>query len=703
VAWPVDQRVRFVAWTLFLLAQAACTSPDIRDTARDSVETPEQDGSTPDAGPDVDGGAEHCERGFEADDDGRCLDVNECKLGSPCEPGECTNELGSYRCACPSGYDGSETGACKDINECLTNNGGCGVASCANAAGTHACGDCPPGFIGSEGDCNWNDPELASLVVSDATFVTTFEPDVVEYVVQASASTAVVFVTPSLPAWGVGHAHVEIDGDEVLLGTPVPRTLAQGDNTIRVAVIADSGASRIYEIVVRRGWTYGTYVKASSPDISDYFGSSVAISADGSTLAIGTASEDSAARGIDGDATDNSANDAGAVYVYRRDARGWQPEAYLKASNADAGDGFGCSLALSADGSRLLVGAMYEDSKGTGLNSAHQNDNSTAESGAAYLFRRAQSTWIQTHYLKASNTAVGQDFAGNALGQHFGGAVAMSADGLTIVVGATGEAGRGANVNGNQTQDFLNYSMTGAVYVFRSDVGIMQEAYIKSATPARNRAFGSGLALSSDGSTLAIAEPGTGARIVHVFARRSSWVPVSVLSEPEAGYYFGSVLALSGDGSVLGIAANLDAGKVYLYARGGDGWLAPTTVQASNARGGARFGMSLALSHAGDVLAVGSPFETSSAILGGTQADEGVASAGAAYLFKRQGDAWPQIAYVKSPVTHLRHWFGHEVALDGSGSSLVVSAITDNGGAAGVNGDLSDQSIKDSGAVFLYE
>src|ERR1041385_5536192 len=60
------------------------------------------------------------------------------------------------------------------------------------------------------------------------------------------------------------------------------------------------------------------YIKASNTDPSDYFGGEIALSGDGSTLAVGSRYEASAGTGIDGNQADNSALQAGAVYVFTR-------------------------------------------------------------------------------------------------------------------------------------------------------------------------------------------------------------------------------------------------------------------------------------------------------------------------------------------------------------------------------------------------
>jgi hypothetical protein len=71
-------------------------------------------------------------------------------------------------------------------------------------------------------------------------------------------------------------------------------------------------------------WAQTAYVKASNADggnrpagLGDGFGKdSIALNADGTTLAVGADGEGSAATGIDGDQSDDSADAAGAAYIY---------------------------------------------------------------------------------------------------------------------------------------------------------------------------------------------------------------------------------------------------------------------------------------------------------------------------------------------------------------------------------------------------
>src|SRR5688500_8632497 len=89
------------------------------------------------------------------------------------------------------------------------------------------------------------------------------------------------------------------------------------------------------------------YLKASNTDAVDVFGWSVAV--DGDTAVISAYAEDSDATGVHGYQNNNRALFAGAAYVFVRNGTNWTQQAYLKASNTDANDHFGWSVALSGD------------------------------------------------------------------------------------------------------------------------------------------------------------------------------------------------------------------------------------------------------------------------------------------------------------------------------------------------------------------
>src|SRR5207244_9040546 len=89
------------------------------------------------------------------------------------------------------------------------------------------------------------------------------------------------------------------------------------------------------------------YIKASNTKMDDHFGNGgtleghgVALSGDGSTLAVGAPYESSGAKGINGNQNDNSVYSSGAVYIFVRRNNAWAQQAYIKASNPGQSDKF---------------------------------------------------------------------------------------------------------------------------------------------------------------------------------------------------------------------------------------------------------------------------------------------------------------------------------------------------------------------------
>ena len=270
------------------------------------------------------------------------------------------------------------------------------------------------------------------------------------------------------------------------------------------------------------------YLKPSNPGMFDHFGeggaldghsgAAVAISADGSTIAVGAQHESSSARGINGNQNDDSAYSAGAAYVFVRAGSTWAQQAYVKASNAGEGDHFGNAVALSADGNTLAVSAFWESSAATGVN-GNQNDNSLPQAGAVYIFTRTGAAWTQQAYLKASNTGRAGDAANFGDGDQFGFALALSDDGNTLAVSANAEDGNAAGAKSDQRDDSFNSA--GAVYLFtRGGRTWTQQAYLKadaSTNTGLGDQFGYSLSLSANGNTLAVGvydESGSG-RVVN--------------------------------------------------------------------------------------------------------------------------------------------------------------------------------------------
>jgi len=404
---------------------------------------------------------------------------------------------------------------------------------------------------------------------------------------------------------------------------------------------------------------------------------------------------------------------------------------YVKASNTEAADWFGASVALSRDGNTLAVSAPYEDSSATGIE-GNQADDSATDSGAVYVFvRDGAGAWSQQAYVKASNTEADD---------YFGRSVTLSGDGNTLVVGAYVEDSNAVGIGGNQAND--SAPLSGAVYVFVRDgaEAWSQQAYVKASNTGGSDLFGTSVALSDDGDTLAVGAYGedsdaTGIEgnqtnenayasgAVYVFVRDAgAWSQQAYVKASNTGADddFGISVALSGDGDTLAVGAFVedssatgiggsqtnnsatDSGAVYVFVREGTGvWSQQAYVKASNTGAYDRFGLGIALSADGKTLAVGAYLEDSNAT--GNQANDSSIDSGAAYVFVRDGaGAWSQQAYVKASNTGVLDQFGYGVALSADGNTLAVGARSENSSATGIEGSQADESASAFGAVYVF-
>ncbi len=490
-------------------------------------------------------------------------------------------------------------------------------------------------------------------------------------------------------------------------------------------------------------------------------GNSIALSGDGSTMAVGAPFESGGAAGINGNQRDNSMYAAGAVYLYVRQGDSWVQQAYVKASNPGQSDHFGSSVALSRDGSTLAVAAHWEASAATGIN-GNQSDNSIPQAGAVYVFTRTGTTWTQQAYVKASNTGrpgKGGDDVGD--GDQFGYAMALSGDGNTLAAGAITEDGGAMQIDGNQHDD--SATSAGAVYVYaRTGTTWAQQAYVKTSHMGAGDLLGFALALSFDGNTLAATafdEDGAGkgfnpahdnasinSGALYIFTRQTgTWSQQAYLkgSRNETSDGFGFAVGLSDDGNTVAVGAgdeacltpgvdppgcmddappgrgaNIWVGAAYVFVRTGATWAEQTFIKAPNARPYTSFGAKLALSGDGNTLAVSSYLEDSGGrgvrppmvqqLLvqemlnawreGRNQAEE----SGAVYFYTRTGGKWTAGAYVKATNTDAGDEFGSTLALSTDGRMMVVGAHQEDGGATGVNGNQSDNSVADAGAAYVF-
>ena len=508
-------------------------------------------------------------------------------------------------------------------------------------------------------------------------------------------------------------------------GKTVPARFAKGQTGNSTLCIVVDDAAATYPITIDP-IVQQAYLKASNTDGNDQFGSSVAVAGD--TVVVGAPGESSNATGVNGNQANNGASNSGAAYIFIRSGGIWTQQAYLKASNSQADDYFGISVAVSGD--TVVVGANGEDSNATGVN-GNQGDNNLYYPGAAYVFIRTGSTWTQQAYLKASNT-------GN--NDVFGTSVAVAGD--TVVVGAPYERSNATGVNGNQADNSLY--CPGAAYVFVRSGGIWsQQAYLKA---SNTDAYDSNLAydyfgcsVAASGDTVVVgaygeSSNGTGVNgnqgnnsahssgAAYVFIRSGgSWTQQAYLkaSNTDAADHFGCSVAISGDTVVVGAYGEASyatgvngnqadnsgtyPGAAYIFIRNGAIWTQQVYLKASNAGYGQYFGSSVAVS--GDTVVIGAYGEASSAT--GVNGNQGnnwdnhyCYYSGAAYVLNRRGGIWTQQAYLKASNSNAYDYFGCSVAV--SGDTVVVGANQESSDATGVNGSQANNYASYSGGAYVF-
>lgn len=267
------------------------------------------------------------------------------------------------------------------------------------AVGAHQESSSAKGINGNQND--------TSLYASGAVYI--FKRSGATWVQQA-------YIKPSNPQMAANFGmNVAFNTDATTMAVSAywESSSSKGINSVQDDKLPQAGAVYVF---TRTGdaWSQQAYIKASNPghfpdpkDPNDFgdgdqFGFSIALNGDGNVLAVGALSEDSRASGINNFAfeDDDSAPDAGAVYVFTRNGTTWTQRDYLKSSNNEAGDRFGFSVALSASGNTLAVGAYDEGGSGRGVNPIP--DNLRNGCGALYIFDRVNDAWRQTAYLKGS-------------------------------------------------------------------------------------------------------------------------------------------------------------------------------------------------------------------------------------------------------------------------------------------------------------
>jgi len=362
------------------------------------------------------------------------------------------------------------------------------------------------------------------------------------------------------------------------------------------------------------------------------FGYSTVISGDGTVMAVG--------------APENSqgGSNQGSVRVFKNISGTWT-QIGAKIQGIQANEHFGCSVALSDDGSVIAIGAEYNNGP-FGV---------TAYPGAVRVYKNVSGVWIQ----------VGSSIIGGDTFAKSGTSVSLSADGSILAVGAPGV--------------YNNNALAGEVKIYKniSDVWTPIGNSIKGI--AYGTRLGTSVSLSNNGNRVAIGtyldnNAYTLYRFAQVYENIAGvWTQLgtNILGEDLDGR-FGWSVAISGDGTkvAVGDPANgiSDAGstRIYQYNSGTGFWqkigqdIDGVVSEERNS------GNSVSLSDDGNILAIG-------AYYGGTTDTYGTAK-----IYKNTAGTWTKIGTTIQGLGDSNR-NGYSVSLSGDAKILGVGALSNNG------------------------
>ena len=335
-----------------------------------------------------------------------------------------------------------------------------------------------------------------------------------------------------------------------------------------------SGQVRVYQFSGGMWSQMGSDLNGIAP--GDEFGCATALSADGTTLAIG-------ARYAAG-ATSSS----GEAYVYQWNGSAWMQQGSALLGDA-FGDQFGASIDLSADGSIVAVGAPFN----TGAASSY--------GGHAKVYENLSGTWVQ----------VGSDIDGVVDNSHFGFSIALNHDGHTVAIGSP-------------RADSPSITDHGEVYVysFGGSAWAQQGGVIQGGS---GESCGWSISLDSTGNRLAIGYvklvpnqfvPSAFARVFDYSTGNWNMVGNTI----SATVYYdrtGHDVSLSNDGTVVNVSSPyLNAGLVRSFRDISGSW---TQIggQVDGLASGDKWGWSIAASEDGQTFVAGAPENDSTGLIGG--------------------------------------------------------------------------------------
>ncbi len=374
--------------------------------------------------------------------------------------------------------------------------------------------------------------------------------------------------------------------------------------------------------------------------LDDQSGNAVALASDGSRVAIGSPYNDAAG------------TDAGHVRVYDLIGSAWV-QVGNDIDGEAAFDESGESVAISSDGSRVAIGAPF-------------NDGTAPLAGHVRVYDLIGSTWTQ----------VGDDIDGNSQNNQSGHEVSLSSDGNRVAIGSP-RSNQGASGAGHvQVYDLVGGTWT--------QVGEDIEG------EEVNDESGSTLSLSSDGNRLAIGAPlsngnGSYSGQTRIFEwDGSSWNQMGADINGENAGDLDASVSLSSDGNRLVIGGGfsevngINSGVVRTFEWDGSSWIQMgQSIYGENATD--RFGVRVSISSDGNRIAAGA-----------FQNDGNGSDSGHVRVFDWDGANWTQVGVN----------INGEASVDFSGRAISLSPDANR---IAIGAPRNDGNGAESGHVRIYE
>jgi hypothetical protein len=446
-------------------------------------------------------------------------------------------------------------------------------------------------------------------------------------------------------AWLLDAAGRRVASYERLLvvdadGGRVPATMTAAGGAIRIT-LDDAGAR--YPLVVDPLVVVEEATLApTAPAAGRRFGRAVALGDDGTIAVVGAPGD---------------TGGAGAAHVLARTGSSWADVATLRPASPSPGAGFGTFVAVSGDGRRAAVGEPHGGAAG---------------SGVVHVFASGPGGWSLEAALTITAPASGDEL----------GAVALSADGATLVAGAPNDG-------------FASCAGCGSATVFvRAGTTWTEQALLTSPDPAPFEAFGYAVDVSADGNRVVVGVPREDTFAADVGGARTfvrtgtTWGHEALLSvaDGSTGDSCGLAAAISRDASRVVVGCPFDdtpalnAGTARVFQIRGGAWSLEATLAAVDGAADDNLGLAVDLSADGARAAVGAPRDDVGALADG----------GSVRVFDAVGASWLAQSTLTPAVHAAGDAFGRALALSAEGTRVTVGA------------DMADAPGADSGRAWSY-